>query len=363
MINTIATRLKNKSKVVILSISSLAMLLTPFVSNVAQAAPWTAEQPSPNLSNWKWADEIHASDSNFNIDTTSYIIYTLRSYQDYQFAYPVNHSVSWGQYYIVYAPPNVKLNISLGTYSSYGNTMKINPSSGSSINYGRITSQPEAEGWPTGQYKHGLYYTALTSLTTPMPYPLVNSNQYNDASSISFITSANNVDYAPSFTADQISVKIAQTDLYGSGVSCSSLDVVCKTSQAISAVGSTIHSAISGFMNWVTSIIMPNSDQIASDFSSFNSYMQAKLGFLVYPLTFIVNFWNSFSDTSNNWCTTSSCTKNFGNLFGHAFTVNFNLPATIIPSFWTWFKALFVGLTVFELLLLIRKKYISVVTR
>ena len=170
-----------------------------------------------------------------------------------------------------------------------------------------------------------------------------------------------NVQYAGSWTFDKLSEDVVYTEGANLTYKCDTFDIGCQIAKAWRGVGNTIADAMYAAMKGIASFFMPDGAVIKSDFDDLNTFLQAKLGFLVYPLTFLGQLFTAFGDTTNNWCTSSSCTKNFGNLFGQPFVVDLKVGATAYPTYWTYFLTMTRGLVVLALVLAIRKKYIGVV--
>jgi hypothetical protein len=147
----------------------------------------------------------------------------------------------------------------------------------------------------------------------------------------------------------------------GTGTSCSALDIACKLRSAWDGVTDTFVAVGKAIVAGIASLFMPDSSQTKADFDDLSNFLTQKLGFLTYPFTFIIDVFTSFGSTSNNWCTSSSCSKNFGNLFGGNYTINLNQPATTMPTIWNWFLAFVRGITVLGLILAIRRKYQGVI--
>jgi hypothetical protein len=109
-------------------------------------------------------------------------------------------------------------------------------------------------------------------------------------------------------------------------------------------------------------VFIPNSAKNKTQFDNLAAFLNSKLGFLTYPITFIANLFEAFH-SSSAWCSSSSCTKNFGSFMGGNFTLDLNQPLHTMPTLWAWFLGLLRGITVLTLLLAIRKKYMGIVSK
>jgi hypothetical protein len=203
------------------------------------------------------------------------------------------------------------------------------------------TKDPTGKAWP-------YIGTSSPFFVSPSTQPSIN---------FTCIVSVTNVTYGPGWDGPVYSTKL----LYGtSTIQCDKLDLGCWVNKAWTGVADTFTSVGKALLSGIASIFAPDGTQLQSDFNAFNSFMTAKLGFLLYPFQFLVNLFNAFN-SSSSWCTASSCTKNFGNLFGHPFTLDLNAMATVMPTMWSWFLGLIRGTTVLALVLALRRKYMSVV--
>jgi len=165
---------------------------------------------------------------------------------------------------------------------------------------------------------------------------------------------AYNYSYDSNYDIGQFNSEIA-----GQANACGTWDLVCKSSGFFTSLATDTFNKIKAVLSSIASIFVPDSAQVTSDFNDFNTFMQSKLGFLTYPVTFLASLFSAFApDTS--WCTTSSCTKSFGNFYGQPVAINLIAAKAAMVSYWDWFIAMVRGVTVLGLILAIRRKYISI---
>ena len=177
------------------------------------------------------------------------------------------------------------------------------------------------------------------------------------------VQGAVNVTYNSSYTGGHFSSAEVPYTATGASESCSNLDIGCKIAAAFGVIGDSIKDLVQGAVNVFARFFMPDPTAISASFTSLNDFLQLKLGFLTYPVTFLVDFFAAFSSTSDSWCSSGGCSKSFGNFWGQNFTINLTQMQTTMPTMWTWFVALVRGLTVLELILVIRRKYLGVMSR
>lgn len=161
---------------------------------------------------------------------------------------------------------------------------------------------------------------------------------------------AHNVDYKASWTYTQITSNITS----GSEIVCNTLDLGCHVAGIFRGVANTFTAVGQAILKGIAFLFTPT-DKAQEAFSSLNTFLQDKLGFLVYPVTFMVDMFDAMGE-GGSWCNTTTCTKNFGNFLGQNFTVNLNQPATVMPTYWNWLLALIRAVTIFTLVLAVRNK-------
>ena len=135
------------------------------------------------------------------------------------------------------------------------------------------------------------------------------------------------------------------------------LDVGCWIAKGFAGVANTVLDVIKAAFGLFSKLFLPDGAKLSTEFDNLQTSLTETMGFLTFPFDFVGDMFSALSGTSDNWCTSSSCTKDFGNLFGHDFTVDFRQPATTYSSLWTWGLGLFRGLIIFELMLAVLNKY------
>ncbi len=168
--------------------------------------------------------------------------------------------------------------------------------------------------------------------------------------------------YETPFNWDQVTVS-ETLPAEGSQKCNGALDFGCWIGKAFNGIGDGFNAVAQAILKGIAFLWAPDQAQTQAQFTTLNDFLQAKLGFLVYPITFVVDMFNGFNDTSNNWCTASSCSKNFGNFQGKPFNVDFNTGATVYPGIWDFFLAAIRGATVLGLVFAIRHKYLEIVNK
>ncbi len=169
-----------------------------------------------------------------------------------------------------------------------------------------------------------------------------------------------NVDYSSSWDVAHLTNHVP----YGQdgAANCGTLDIGCWVGKLTSGFTNGIKALFGLFVDGFQWLFVPDGGTIKSSYDSLSTFMNAKLGFLAYPFTFIGNVFAAFTSGSS-WCNSSSCIKNFGTLFGQPFVLNLGQVQTTMPTIWTWFTAMIRGITILLLLLAVRGKYRSVTAK
>lgn len=327
---------------------SIAILVisTMIITSVApvRAEPvafWIAQEHDSVLDSWLWATEMKKLYTDFDINNTSYIVTRARLMSDYRYSYPVNYNVKWAEYEIYYVLNDAKITASISDYSTFGDTLHLAPTKYNYIKHAKIKVNSPKVGFPSGEFQNGMSVQALTDITTPVPFPILSTIQYDNAATTEYITTQSNLNYAPSFVEKslQFTQHLNETEYtLAVEVKCDTLDIMC----------------------YAKKIFIPDENTLKAKYDSFHDFMVLKLGFLTYPSEFLGDLFASF-DTTQNSCNETACTKNFGELLGGDFSLDFLAMKNTAPTMWTWFKTLIVGVTLFELVIMLKRKYMDVV--
>lgn len=309
-----------------------------------------------NLGVWNWPKFVQLNGGgdnrnsgstylpNFDKENSSYFIYRIPSQQTlYDNAtlagspstYDGWTNYSWNQYTMIVSTDNAKR---LAMYETTTTTQFV------ANNPAEMRKYTIIDGTANNQTN---VFGGSALLTTPQSINTV---------AVSCALVAHNVDYQASWTYTQITKNITA----GDEVQCDTWDVACKIAGAFRGIADTFKTVGEVIVKALASFFMPDGTKVKSYIDDFNTFMSDKLGFLVYPVTFMADFFGAFTDTSNNWCTSAGCTKSFGNIFGSNFSLNFTEMNIHMPSMFTWFLAALRGMTVLMLIFMVRHKFMEV---
>lgn len=344
-------------------VSILVLCITLYPRPVSALSTVFNECTDTYLDQWDWVTAVkgQTNTSDFNSDTMSYIIYkdaTSQTNLRNVFTLYYNTSTTSKMTFEHVSAENRVYNLS-------GKRVGIN----SEPTFVKAPSQSwggtSGGNW-NGYSSQGMFAVNATAGISQV-YKNLNTieDQAGTTSGVGCIVAAHNVNYAPGWTQNDNDV-FKNTVPIGtvSANSCDGLlDIPCYIGKAFTGLQNTLVSIATGAANVFAKLFMPDGSQIKSDFDSLTTSMTSTLGFLAYPITFLVDTFNAFKGTTNNWCTSSSCSKNFGTFMGANVIVNFAQPATTMPTIWTWFKTLLQGLVVLEIVFMVRKRYNTVVSR
>lgn len=180
------------------------------------------------------------------------------------------------------------------------------------------------------------------------------------------IVVAHNVSYDVTWidpTYDSLTLGFTAGVGTATGSSCGGItDIVCHANQMFQGVTDTILNVFRAFVAGFGSLFVPDGNEIQDAFDELTTTFNDHMGFLTYPIDFFVDLFAAFSSTPA-WCDESSCTKDFGDLYGGEFVVDFNMFGDSFPTAWTWIKGFIQGTTVLVLILALRKKFLEVVQK
>lgn len=165
-----------------------------------------------------------------------------------------------------------------------------------------------------------------------------------------------NVNYGPNWGYDHF----ATNPIHGTGSAstCSALDIPCQIGKLVNGVENTLVSVFTALLNAFSSLFVPDSTQLQTEYNTMSTSLATHLGFLTYPLTFFTNLFNAFTSGSS-WCGSGGCVVDTGNLMGHDLRIDFAAIAEHWSSAWTVMVDVLRGLIVLELMLAIRRKFIE----
>jgi hypothetical protein len=364
----VINKINTTRSVLLILVAMLTVSIIPLNHARAEApiAPWIAEASTERVSSWLWADAVkNTGDSNFNYETSSYIIFQKKLFNDYKFAYPVNYNVDWSQYYIVYAPVGKKLSLSIANYSTFGSTLFIQPTAGSTLKHGTINVNSPKYLFPDNRYLHGMNYQASTDISTPIPFPILSSSQWSDSQAIDYVVAQRNLEYAPSFTAlsTTFTNTVNQNEYNGStSEQCGTLDIVCNVKKITSGMANTLQSAVKSIIDFIVSIFWPTQSVIEDKLLTIRAIHDESFGFMGGVLSFMGNFVNALTSSAyDTTCTPTSCPKTFGNFYGQPFTIDFATPGKVMPSLFSWFRGMLIAVTAISVIFMYRRKYLELI--
>jgi hypothetical protein len=292
---------------------------------------------------WNWPKAVAGTDVSppnsgglvdFNVSSSSYIVW--------------KHAGSTSNdFYLTEASANKELVMS---YDSVSDKQKVYNGNATNVH---IHSQPSSIPAYSfeGSFSHkGMY--ASTNGTISDPFSL-------SPSEADCVVVAHNVVYDGTFTNTHY--KANQTFSSTNPADCKLTDVFCWAGRIVDGIDNTFQSVGMAIFDGLSQLFAPSGTVISQDFTDFNTFLQAKLGFFAYPITFIVNMFNAFS-SSTTGCNTSSCNIDFGNFYGHDFKINYLAPDQISTSIWTYLRLVIQSITVLALVLGVYRKILAIST-
>lgn len=243
-------------------------------------------------------------------------------------------------------------NITLNKDATTGN-VKMTTQTPQSWNMYKLVDEPKS----MSQYDSNYYSNSIRQYVSPQG---TYTGTPNFSTSSDCMLVAHNVQYGPGWDYEKYAATQAYTK--SAGQTCSALEVGCWISKAMGGVTDTLANLGTGIIQGIAYLFSPDQAELSAKMNSFQTFMTAKLGFLTYPFTYFGSLFTGFTSNSN-WCTETSCTKDFGQLFGKPVSMNLIQLKTTMPALWTYILLALRGMLVFGLIYGLRKKYLEVVSK
>lgn len=146
------------------------------------------------------------------------------------------------------------------------------------------------------------------------------------------------------------------------GYICDDWDIACHVGKVFAGVADTFKAVGGAIVNGIGRLFNPDEAKMAEITENNSAFWSEKLGFLVYPFTFLVDMVSAFTEPSGD-CTATSCNITFGSWYGSPFAINFYAMKENVPAFWNVVTVIARALLVLGLIFLMRHKYMEVVTK
>lgn len=340
------------------------ILIQPFTIKKASAVGngYMNECGTSFLEEWDWQTAVKTVAPDFDINTSSYMIMQMNSGRDAWNATPINYASNFNKYYLVLAPTNGKLLISLGNWSQYTNVMLFSIDGPSQILRPiEIMSQPTGHGWTGANIVTTV--TANSSWSNPWPYPFVSTHSVPTPTTYwACYSSQKNLEYAPSWQATYSEFTRFETSNDNTPeVPCATLDMACHIAKIYNKTIDTMKDAITTVIEFLANAFIPDMGIVNQDFEDIASAWNVQVGFLPSIIGYFPDIIDAMTSTVyDTTCTSSSCTRNFGNMFGQPFIVDFAKPANqVMPNIIAWFRGMLIFVTFTTIVIMFRRKYLT----
>lgn len=191
-----------------------------------------------------------------------------------------------------------------------------------------------------------------------------NSSYYQDTvTSISFLTtqsnvspscimSAKNVIYSSSYTGVVYTDALPQQEN-----DCQGFDVACYVQTGLNSVANTIRDIFQATIN----LFIPQGEQISSEIQRIYDFYTEKLGFLAYPITFLVDANDTLTNAGNSFCNANNCVLDLGNFYGSNVQIDFLTIQQINAQLWTFILFIIRGATIIWIIERLHDEYLEMV--
>lgn len=369
--DTVTFAIKHFSKLAFFTLSVALVLVYSVVGSPRASAlgssNYLPQCSDTTLATWDWVGSTHglkaglgsgAGLSDFDYSTSSYLIFGISDASRQSSLTPATNETN--EFYVITsdAANHTRLLVNGTTTDS-----KLYASdSASNVRTAFITSEPPTDNrykgnWP-GSYSANAFSTSSGATVTAASGTRFDLAAFSSGQGIYCQLAAHNVDYGSNWIYNNIQ-QIAPHGV-GSGTQCKATDIGCWITNAVSGVQSAFARWFTDITTFVYNIFVPDPTTMAGIWTDFSNYMNTKLGFLLYPLTFFTNLFTSFGDAGTS-CSATSCVVYSGNFMHGNFSIDFATIPHYFPTLWIAMQTIIVGITVYELLLAVKRRYIKVV--
>lgn len=312
-----------------LAVFSLLVITLSFVFGAGTVSAWTGYPPTNVglLPQTNWTDEIDdLGATNFNASSSKYVVF--------------NNS---GVLYEISGNPNRSHWLCTNT---------------SNIEF--VTISGDSKFRSTSPFNCYILYVDSSTMDVHLNATSVSgslSGGFYSFNGMDTIAYAVNTNFNPNYESSK---GVNDVPLVA-GKSCAPLEFSCWMGSIAGTITGGLSAISEQILRGFAFLFSPDSQALATRITTFQTYMNQKLGFLTYPFVFFSDLFTSFTSGSS-WCTESSCAKSFGNLWGTNVSINLIQLKTTMPALWDFSLLTIRGLLVFGLIYGLRKKYMEVVT-
>jgi hypothetical protein len=139
---------------------------------------------------------------------------------------------------------------------------------------------------------------------------------------------------------------------------CDTLDIGCQIGNIFSQVSNTFLAVGRAIVEGIASLFVPNSDVMATIFNQMRTDFEDNLGFLVFPITFIIDL---FTTLQNSPACGNDCTLISTTWLGGQLDVDPLVFRDFIPNYYALVINIIRAATVFTLMMVVYRKYLEVV--
>lgn len=180
----------------------------------------------------------------------------------------------------------------------------------------------------------------------PTPYPSINNEAL-----IGAVHKVYNVDYEPDWDGPTYSSYEDDNPVLPS---CDTFDVICQTQNIFASIGNVFTGIAERIVAGIARLFQPDSSTMNQLFDDLRTLMETKLGFLAYPLTFIVDLFNAMINAPT--CS-DPCNITFGQFYGSDFGINITAIKSVSTLWWDFAVNAIRGTTVVALMLAFYRKW------
>jgi hypothetical protein len=143
----------------------------------------------------------------------------------------------------------------------------------------------------------------------------------------------------------------------GTSRDCSGLRAItCAVIDTFAGIANDLVNVAQAILKGLATLFVPNGTQLSSDWTSFYSTLSNKLGFLLWPFTFVGGLFSAMVTP-----TTTCCTIGAGTIFGaHWSGINLIYVETANPDIWSLAVTVVRAATILLLFFFLRDKFLEI---
>lgn len=142
--------------------------------------------------------------------------------------------------------------------------------------------------------------------------------------------------------------------------------ITCEIGNVFDGVADTFVGVGKAIVGGIASLFIPDGDNLSTKITDFGDTITEKLGFLAFPFTFTTELMQTMFDSDNHDepCTDTYCRISFAqgaDFYGAGLELDFTVLNDVAPDLWDFIIGAIRAMTIFAVIMMLRKKYMEIV--